>query len=276
MRIGGKKGLKQRPEYFRLDATHPLARDLVFAGLGFMGSNKPTIYHDSVSELRAIIAANHGTQTNMDPGTDWVWVQELGRWGLDIDATNDKVLCGTSLLSSASAFSMGAWFKLNSTTGLHVILGRHSAIVHGVILVTSGTNLAVPINSWPDNDTIYAAGLTTGTWHHGAVTQSGTNQTLYINGTAVNTRTNADTPTIPAAQFCIGEFASYTGVWPLNGQISDPFVADRALSPSEISILADRSDPMLGGLILPPRRRLWGAVSVTTNRRRRLLLGAAV
>jgi hypothetical protein len=59
-----------------------------------------------------------------------------------------------------------------------------------------------------------------------------------------------------------------------NGWIADAMIWSRVLAASEISALADPSNVMLSGLILPPRRRLFAAATAatTSNPRRRLLL----
>jgi len=43
----------------------------------------------------------------------------------------------------------------------------------------------------------------------------------------------------------------------LSASLADPLIYNRVLSPSEIQQLADPSNVMLSGLILPPKRRLW-------------------
>lgn len=63
---------RQRPSYPRIDFTHPLASGLVFAGLG--GGASTLQYTDSSPY------GNHGVLTNMEPATDWVFDQTLGRW----------------------------------------------------------------------------------------------------------------------------------------------------------------------------------------------------
>jgi hypothetical protein len=59
--------------------------------------------------------------------------------------------------------------------------------------------------------------------------------------------------------------------------MSDILFHSRLLSPAEIQILANPSDPMLGGLILPPKRRLWGvSLGGVTPAYRNLILGGGV
>lgn len=76
---------------------------------------------------------------------------------------------------------------------------------------------------------------------------------LYVNGVLVLT----DTTTItgwPTRGTYIGYDGSYSGYI---GRAADPIIHSRALSPYEVPILADRTDPMLGGLIVEERPVLY-------------------
>ena len=68
--------MRERPMEFRINYDAPLADGLVFAGLGGHGCVGSMVYPDSS------LYANHGTLTNMDAATDWVWCDELKRFGL--------------------------------------------------------------------------------------------------------------------------------------------------------------------------------------------------
>ncbi len=58
----------------------------------------------------------------------------------------------------------------------------------------------------------------------------------------------------------------WIGGWPggsqyFPGDISDVLLYDRALSPSEIQQLADPSNVMLSGLIVPAQRKVWSVAA---------------
>jgi hypothetical protein len=63
--------------------------------------------------------------------------------------------------------------------------------------------------------------------------------------------TNASTPILFACMYTTRSDQRYKGT------AGDILIYNRALSPAEIQQLADPSNVMLSGLILPPRRRLW-------------------
>ena len=73
----------QRPPFPRINRNHSLANGLVFAGLG--GGASTNLYADA-SEYH-----NDGVLRNMTAATDWVWSNELQRWCLDFDGSNDYV-----------------------------------------------------------------------------------------------------------------------------------------------------------------------------------------
>jgi hypothetical protein len=94
---------------------------------------------------------------------------------------------------------------------------------------------------------------------------------VFLNGTSYASGTNAGTITYTCPWLGIGgafkpdgniNVGSGSSQYP--GNISDPIFHNRALSPAEIQILANRSDPMLGGLVLPPRRKLYLVKPSTT------------
>ena len=52
--------------------------------------------------------ANHGTMTNMDPGTDWVQ-DANGDWAIDFDGTNDCIDLGTNVMNGLSDYTVLAY-----------------------------------------------------------------------------------------------------------------------------------------------------------------------
>jgi hypothetical protein len=101
----------ERPRDFWLNGGHPLATGLVFAGLGRVTGS--THYRDSSPYN------NHGTLTNMDAATDWVWSDYLQRWVLDFDpaATADYVVATRSPTSSGT-FTISGWARHTASGNL--------------------------------------------------------------------------------------------------------------------------------------------------------------
>ena len=52
---------------------------------------------------------NHGTLTNMDPGTDWV--PSGGKLALDFDVSNDYVSVGDIAIDGLSSISIAFFFQ---------------------------------------------------------------------------------------------------------------------------------------------------------------------
>jgi hypothetical protein len=252
--FNGVKAPKIRPEFFRLGACSPYATGLLAAYLGAGGSQKPTIYHDSVAELLGSSAANHGLLTNMDPPTDWVWEPELGRWAQDLDGSDDFIQLGAGAFNSAGDFSVSTWYKAASS-------GQFSAFIvfdnAGLISRGPGAGQVNPGILVGGTGYYVTTSLTAGTLYHIAVMRTGATRTLYLNGvpTAI--------PNTEAGYGLAGVYRIGSGyaAQKLGGTLFDIMIWNRALSAAEISALADRSNVMLSGLILPLRRRIFPAAA---------------
>lgn len=252
----------ERPHDFRLNYGHQLAHMMVLAGFGR--------HENSAHFWDSSLYNSHGTLTNMDiPATatsGWVWSNELGRWGVVTDGSDDTIRMTSSIVGTGDA-TVSCWLN---------ILGVGESVNSRIIsngkfdVRCSGSVTALKTTS---NGTVTELSFTapTGLFHLAVVRNAATAQsTVYANGVVIAGPGN--TAVSP------GETTLYLGGSPavtnrdVNAMFFDAAVHHRLLSESEIRVLANRSDSMLGGLILPPRRRLFGAVSATTNRRRRVLI----
>ena len=241
-----------RPRQFRINYGHPLARGLVFAGLGGPAGVGSSLYQDSS------LYRNNGTLTNMDPATDWVWDRFLGRWVLDYDVTNDAValpaVFGT--LDSGNAWTISIWHKCTGivsyggliTAGCTGLAQTRSAGYYGLLRTGAGFVDVVQVSATPE---------VAGKWLNVCAVVNGApsgppdaNANIYINGKLTNGAFAGD-----------GNYNVHNtigqGYASANGQIGDPMIWCRALSTSELSIFADPSNTMLGGLLMPPKRRYY-------------------
>lgn len=263
--------LDERPPDFEIDYDHFLARGAVLLDLG--QHPKTNRYTDS-SHFQ-----NTGALTGMSPVDDWIWSSELGRWVLDFDGTDYVTGAGTAF---ADVFTISLWIN-NRTTDY----SSNAYLVSEYETGTSKRMWAVVINS--TTETISAATGNGGTgavvngtvdivenaWRHIVIAFQGAAQKadIYVNGIWREqlSMTYAFSPL--SSPLTIGALPG--GGNAANAQFSDMCKHNRHLSAAEICILANRSDPMLGGLILPPRRKLWavsgGAPPTSSSRRRRLL-----
>ena len=265
----------ERPDYFRLNPNSPLAEGLVFAGLGrFPGGLR---YDDATESLYG--GGNHGTLTNMEPATDWVWVPELGRWALDFDGVDDYVPLNRLLFRVNADITFAVWINPRALS-----VQQSSVFLEGearnYMYLTSTT---VVVDQYPPGGGAFAVAVSglVGKWTHLAYVRAGITESIYINGQATS-RTGGEvySGTTPTSSR-LGAREPGGVRYVLNALLSDFVAAERAYSQDEIRTLADPSDPMLGGLILPPKRRLFPSVvgSTPTNtlailsRRNRILSG---
>jgi len=250
-----------RPRQFRLNYGHPLAQGLVFAGLGGPAGVASTLYRDSS------LYCNHGTLTNMDPATDWVWDQFLGRWVLDFDGSNDGVDCGAATsFDCTDGVSVAFWMKITSKLVERNLVYKGKNYVLGESWTSQyQTDDTLVFGIEQDRCMPHTKNLV-GTWHH--VTGTFNNQLSavqiknYVDGAVYGLATRAAAIPVTTRSVCIG--GGYDGSYPMLGRIGDPLIYNRALSTSEISILADPSNTMLGGLLMPPKRRYYRIGGGTT------------
>lgn len=97
-------------------------------------------------------------------------------------------------------------------------------------------------------------------WAHVSIVCSGTALLYYIDGkyTGSLTRDVYDSAAYPLDSLRIGSINPDAGIYKrFIGRIADPIIHNRALSSAEIALLADRTDPMLGGLIVEERPVLY-------------------
>jgi hypothetical protein len=223
---------------------------LVFAGLGPHpgGFN----YHDCSPY------GNHGTLTNMDPPTDWVWVPELGRWAVDLDRASTQYINAQPVFNGATDATLAIWVRSPAFSGANydtAICCKAGYSTAGMSIWTLTTGNVWLVRVEGGSTTI--GNQVEGSWVHLAATYtSATTVTqCYYNGAATNSATASRAISTTVNLRCGTPSYGTTNVW--TGRLTDPLAFTRALSSSEIAQIADPSNVMLSGLILPPRRRLW-------------------
>lgn len=278
---------KQRPQNFRLNVHSPLYSGLVFAGLGGRNCARTLRYADSSPY------GNHGTLTNMDPPTDWVWSSELGRWVLDFDGSNDLVNLPNSNVIFPSGASAGTIVAMVWPSSLF-LAGRIYSFVNmsggSAFAITGGerssrfsgflrnfSNGLIQI----DSTETYSGGY----WYGIALTAETSNGNLYIDGKLA---ANSSIVNISTTLNSMGASPTRVAVAPNGtqycwlGQIADTAAWSRALSLSEISALADPTNVLFrcGGVdLIQGVRTLWpgfvasGRAAIYARRRQRHRLG---
>ena len=180
---------------------------------------------------------NHGTLTNMDPGTDWV--PSGGKLALDFDGTDDYVSASFPAIElSTQDGSISAWVITPSTTsGVLVSIGNASNF--NPFLTIEGSSPGVGTRNDLGGDLFSVTGGTfTSEWRLLTVVSTPTRTTLYQNGVVVNSVTQTSTNTRTYNRF---SFAVRNRIGSLSGfgacLVDDARVYNRALTPSEIRLL---------------------------------------
>jgi len=267
--------MTERPPNFRLNPASPLAQGLVFFGGGLVPGGS-RMYDGSVY-------GNHGTLINMDPQTDWAWVPELRRWGLDFHETSQQIVnCGNGIprLAPPLPLTISCWIypypEITSATG--VVTLNQGAVYYGAQISLAGyANGRYPIGySYGDGSGANQFARRTAqtqayllyekTWAHIAGRACGpTDIQVFHEGLSVPVTYSGEGGNIawnPSCDTTIGQTWANVERY-FDGKLADVCVWARALSASEIAALADPGnvDLRVGGvpLILPPRRRIFPA-----------------
>jgi len=230
----------QRPNTFRIDPLHPLARGLVFAGLG-MGYGT-YFYKDSSRESKG----NDGTLTGFTgegntPADRWQWRD--GRAVLDFAGASTHVLLPKIRL--VPPWSLG-W----RSVGAGGVLGdEYLADGTGLNFVwfLSGVFLRLYVANEYIKD-FAVTGYTS--WRHYMFSCDGTNVSLYLDGKYFDAASCN-------RSFSLVNLGAGYNLWQeaFTGKLSDVTAFSRVLSAAEINMLADPSNVMLSGAIREPGLR---------------------
>jgi len=252
--------MAERPRNFSINRGHPLARDLVFAGLGNPGGVISKHYQDSSPYC------NHGTMIGMNPSTQWVWTPELGRWAVDFGAANDYII-SSRLPRVAGDLSACLWQKTLTWPGgtypgligiadTYPTLGFEWFVVGttGNIDVYQRTALGIEL-------LVFTYVVPTGVWVHLAMTRRSGVWTLYVNGVLSQSVSPADMAALLTTDYIVlgGLRTDYPNS---TGCQADHLLYSRAISSSEIACLANPANAMLGGLLMPPKRKVFAGMAI--------------
>ena len=207
---------------------------------------------------------NHGTLTNMDPGTDWVI--SGGRYALDFDGSDDYVNVPNpaALDFGTGDFTISLWaFMRSTTTGIIFSRNYFSSFE---ILSTGGYFQGYVSNIASDT----SATFTLNTWTHVSLRRANGVSRMTLNGNNNRPTFSATASVSNGSDVHIGKRPGLAGFSP-NAIMDDFRVYNRRISDSENILLARRRGIAYE---LAPRRR--ASVQVAAfNRRRRLLVGAS-
>lgn len=196
---------------------------------------------------------NHGTLTNMDAASDWVWSEEICRGGIRFDSGSERIeVAKSDALKSSGELSISAWYTADVNLAGQVIAlyGRDIPTAeYGWYVGASGVfRLLARISSGSAADTMQTAEnayADDGTYRHVTAVWPGVGATavLYANGVPSVTTTQSVVPQQYATLgLCIGNSANVSRDW--RGTISDMLIHSRPLLPAEIEWLADPAHRM--------------------------------
>lgn len=143
--------------------------------------------------------SNHGTLTNMDPGTDWVADTDSGGVrAISFDGSNDHITTATTLSSSdISKLTLALWFKTGSSATGRQMVGT-DALTRGFSFRQN--NGAPELFASADGTPLNFHRVTSTTsyksaWHHAAIVFDAGTMTMYVDGSVQATNnTSVGTP----------------------------------------------------------------------------------
>lgn len=160
--------------------------------------------------------------------------------GIDLESSSSQYFSKTSQPFDSTSGTICAWVKLESLS---------STLGYGQSIFSTSTNVGVAgvdftIRASDDKIGVFfgtgsqeatgGSALTTGTFYHVACTWTTAFKKVYLNGSLVNTNSNAQTQTAGSTTAYVGTTASATSRY-FDGIIDELGIWSRALSDSEIS-----------------------------------------
>lgn len=208
----------------------------------------------------------HGALTNMDPGSDWVI--NGGRYGLDLDGTNDHVVLSQSYSPEVTC---SLWVFSRNITNVNgeYFVGRWEAVLQDFYIGAFASGwIARSANATPTQSTLLSTPATANRWTHLCLTRSASTLSLTVDGRTTVSTSAVGFQGADVSNTFIGRLSPATGFY-ANAIIDDVRTYNRVLIAAEIKALASRRGIAYD---MAPRRRSSSAVQF--NRRRRLLVGA--
>jgi hypothetical protein len=160
------------------------------------------------------------------------------------DGSNDYLLMGTSAISLDTNFTISAWFKPTSDAlaGYDLICGwGNNASGQSRVMQILNSKLSFEIYL---NRISGATTLSADTWYHGAVTFSGNDVEIFLNGSSDGTGTLSRSSMASSLTFAGGTNAmTFAGFTPFSGLIDEFAVFDSVLSSTAISAIYNSGVP---------------------------------
>ena len=171
---------------------------------------------------------NNGTLN----GTIWVSNGEVGG-AYNFSATNDRVQLSSPLITGTGDFTLAAWVYSTNSALVNYIMGNYGVGNSGGIeFMVYQSKLQMYIGGYV---TSAASSISSSAWYHVAVTRSGGNITLYING-AQNGNGSLASSVTGSKNWAIGNGPDYTSER-FQGIIDEALAFNRSLSAQQVNAL---------------------------------------
>jgi len=181
---------------------------------------------------------NHGTLTNMDPGTDWV--ASGNGLALDFDGVDDYVNAKIPTIElSTDVCTLSLWYKNSAgTTGVYAALCSSTSGTQFLIFQASGSAINLGQRNNASGDTSTSGGTwQSASWKNIIAVSTPSSLTLYSNGLQTSTLSRTSGATT-FNQISIGALnrAGSLSNYSISQQ-DDVRIYNRALTASEIQLL---------------------------------------
>lgn len=228
---------RKRPDIFELDHGHPLAQGLVFGGLGIPSGIPNPMSIKDLSKYGANCPVFNSAYT---PKT--VYSDVIGRRGINCDYPSTslaayKCLNISTLNTTGMTLSCFVYLVNKANAPFYKRSSFYLSVEQYYLKFSNISTYSVTVPN----------GFLYNRFVHVAATYDGNYDRIYVDGELFAERENSgSTPTSPYELWIGGStgWTSYSA-----GNTYDPIVYNRALSQEEIAILANKTDPMLAGMI---------------------------
>lgn len=207
----------------------------------------------------------HATLTNMEPDADWV--ASSGQYSVEMDGTNEYAIASGLPTNGLSALTLSCWVYAIGSTNYVISIPFVSVNLNGFDFRNPSALRYVCNTTGAAQDVALSTDIRN-KWVHLCLRYDGAESRAFINGISAGSVAQTGT-TQSSGELNLARFGS--GGLYCNVRIADVMVHNRAINNSEVTLLARRRG--IAYEIFP--RRNASLQAATTNRRRRLLVGAS-
>lgn len=183
--------------------------------------------------------ANHGTLTSMDPPTDWVGANILGKSGRVLNIQdNQSVDCGSApALNFTGPFAVAAWVRNISGAfdfGIVTKLQSSDTYAGWSLLSSDGTNGKI-LGFWANGTRVTGATTITQntSWLLVGIDWTGTTARAWLNGSLDGSGSTTTAPNAAASTLHIGQYVFTGNNRSMRGDIAEASAWNRALTAAE-------------------------------------------